>query len=447
MNITVDKQTADCTATLRAEIPADHAKDERKKIVQAFSAQAKIPGFRAGKIPVKVIEKRFGKDIKQELEQRLVSAACHEAIQNDKELKVLNFNAPENLHHGEDGSLSFTMPLMLAPTFELPDYKEINVQIPPSAATDEEVQRELDGVLERYADYNDIEDRALQSDDIAVIDFTSTLDGKPLEEALGKSAGILAGKEDYWVQIKEDSFLPGFASQLEGTSIGEQRDVPCTMNEDFPMEDLRGTEILFDVTIKGIKEQKLPELNDTFVAETLQLGEGKNVDDLKELISEQIVQQKKQQAEEMKVNQIVEKLGSQVDFPLPEELVNAEAQSSADDMVARGAQAGMSDEEIAAEQAAIIATAQQQARTNLKTNFILQEIANEENIEVSDPEVAQRVAAMAHQQKKSPKILMKELQRSGRISSLRNSILIGKAIDFLVDNAKVEEVEASEAKA
>ena len=83
MNITVDKQLAECAATLRAEIPADKAKDERKKIVQAFGSQAKIPGFRPGKIPQTVIEKRFGNDIKQELEQRLVSAACHEAIQND----------------------------------------------------------------------------------------------------------------------------------------------------------------------------------------------------------------------------------------------------------------------------------------------------------------------------------------------------------------------------
>lgn len=143
----------------------------------------------------------------------------------------------------------------------------------------------------------------------------------------------------------------------------------------------------------------------------------------------------------MKVNQIVEQLLDKVDFPLPEDLVNAEAQSSADEMVQRGAQSGMSDEDIAADQAAIVATAQQQARNNLKTNFILQEIANEEKIEVSDTEVAQRVAGMAQQQKKAPKAMMKELQRSGRISSIRNSILIGKAIDFLVDSAKVEEVE------
>ncbi|MBT8036994.1 MAG: trigger factor [Verrucomicrobiae bacterium] len=440
MNITVDKQP-ECTATLRAEFPADHVQNERKNIVKAYSSQAKIPGFRPGKTPTSVIEKRFARDIKEELESRLVNAACSEAVKKDEDLKVLHFKNPESLTHADDGAFSFVMPIILAPSFELPEYKGIDVKVPSANATDDELQREIDGVLERYADYKDIDDRPLQSDDIAVIDFTSSLDGKPLEEAIGKPAGILGGKEDYWVQIKDDAFLPGFSKQLEGASTGDKREVTCSVGDDFPIEDLRGKDIDFSVTIKGVKEQDLPELNDEFVADTLQFGKDKTVDDLKELISEQITQQKGQQIDESKVNQIVESLLSKVDFPLPEELVTAEAQGSADDMVARGAQAGLSDEEIASQQAEIIANAQIQARNNLKTNFILQEIAQVEKIEVSDTELSQRIAAMAQQQKKSPKALAKELQRSGRISNLGNSILIGKAIDFLVDNAKVEEVE------
>ena len=339
------------------------------------------------------------------------------------------------------------MTVILAPSFDLPDYKGIEVKIPSEKATDDEIQRELDGVAERYAEYNDIEDRPLQSGDIAVIDFTSTLDGKPLEEALGKPVGVLGGKEDYWIQIKKDAFLPGFSEQLEGAAAGDNREVKSSVGDDFPVAELHGKELVFDVTVKGIKEQKLPELDDSFVAETLQFGEGKTMDDLKEMISEQITQQKKQQAEEAKIDQIVENLIGQVDFDLPEELVNAEAQGSADDMVARGAQAGLSDEEIAAQQAQIVATAQIQARNNLKTNFILQEIARVESLDVSDAELLQRIGVMAKQQKKSPKTLAKELQKSGRISNLKNSVLIGKAIDFLVDNAKVEEIEPDTAKA
>lgn len=441
MNITVDKQP-ECTATLRATIPAEKVQSERKSIVTAFGSQAKIPGFRPGKTPTSVIEKRFANDIKQELESRLISAACSEAMKQDEELKVLNFKNPETLDHAEDGSFSFVMPMILAPSFELPEYKGIEIKVASTDASDEEVQREIDGVAERYAEYNDIEGRPLAPNDIAIIDFTSKLEGQPLEEFLGEPAGVLGGKEDYWVQLKEEAFLPGFAKQLEGASIGDNLEVTSSVGDNFPVEKLHGKEIQFDVTIKSIKEQKLPEIDDAFVAETLQFGEGKTLEDLKELIAEQISQQKQRQAEESKVNQLVESLLAKVDFELPKEMVSAEAQGNADDMVARGAQAGMSDEELATQQAEIIATAQVQARNNLKTNFILQEIARAESIEASDAEVIQRIGVMAKQQKKSAKALTKEMQRSGRLSSLRNSILIGKAIDFLLDNAKVEEVEA-----
>ena len=130
------------------------------------------------------------------------------------------------------------------------------------------------------------------------------------------------------------------------------------------------------------------------------------------------------------------------DFELPQELVTAEAQGSADDMVQRGAQAGLSDDEIAAQQADIIATAQIQARNNLKTNFILQEIAEVEDISVNEQDLSQRIAAMAQQEKKPMKAYVRDLKKSGRISSIQNSILISKAIDFLVENAVIEEVEA-----
>lgn len=441
MNITVEKQP-ECTATLSAEVPADIVSKERKSIVKAYGSQAKIPGFRAGKVPVSVIEKRFGDAIKEELESRLINEACTNALKENEDLKVLHFKNPEATQHNDNGTFSFTMPLILAPTFELPEYKGIEVKIPSADATDEELQRELDGVLERYAEYNDIEDRALQSGDIAMIDFTSSLEGKPLEEALGKPVGILGGKEDYWVKLEDDAFLPGFSEQLVGASTGDNLNITCPVGDDFPLEDLQGKNLEIAVTIKGIKEQELPEMNDEFVADTLQFGKDKTVDDLKKLISEQITQQKSQQINESKVNQIVEQLIGRVDFELPQELVTAEAQGSADDMVARGAQAGLSDDEIAAQQAEIITTAQIQARNNLKTNFILQEIARVEDISVNEQDLSQRIAAMAQQEKKPMKAYVRDLKKSGRISSIQNSILIGKAIDFLVDNAVIEEVEA-----
>ncbi len=437
MNITVDT-LSDCLATLHAEIPADKVQTERKNIVKAYSAQAKIPGFRPGKTPTSVVEKRFADDIKQELESRLINAACDEALKQDENLRVLNFKAPEKASVEDNGSFKLVMPLILAPTFDIPDYKNLEVTIEPVAATEEEVAREVDGLLQRYADYKDIEDRPLQADDICVMDFTSTVDG----EALDDSKGVLAGKEDYWIQLKDEAFLPGFHEQLLGAATGDTREVKCALNDEFPVEDLQGKEIVFSVTVKQIKEQDLPAFDDKFVADVLQFGEGKTVADVKELIEEQIQQQKTQKNNEEKVNQIVENLLGKVDFTLPQELIDGEAQNNLDQMVQRAAQQGITDEQLLSQEKEMAENSQIQARNNLKTNFILQEIAHEEKIAVTDQEVIERIGQIAQQQKKKPKAMIQELQKEGRIPSLRNSILIGKAIDFLVESAKVTEVAA-----
>lgn len=439
MNITVDTQS-DCNATLRAEIPADQVKSERKSIVKAFGAQAKIPGFRPGKIPQSMIEKRFAKDISAELEQRLISSACDQALKDNEDLKVLNFKKPESADHQDDGSFNFVMDLMLAPTFELPEYKGIKIVAAKPEPTEEEVQLEIDGLLQRYAEYTDIEDRALQENDICVMDFTTTMDGEPLDA----TAGILAGKDDYWIQLKDDAFLPGFPEQLIGAKLDETLEVKSTIDDSFPIEKFHNKELTFSVKIKKIKEQDLPEFDDKFVSETLQLGEDKTVSDLKELMSAQITQQKEQQINEDKVNQIIENLLGKVDFNLPEELVAAEAKNSVQQMVANAAQQGLTEEQVAAQQGDIEDAAQKQAKNNIKTNFIMQEIAVTEKLVVSDEEVVQRIAAMAQQQNKDPKTLIKEFQRDNRIPSLRNSMVIGKAIDFLLENAEIEEVEAKE---
>jgi trigger factor len=143
----------------------------------------------------------------------------------------------------------------------------------------------------------------------------------------------------------------------------------------------------------------------------------------------------------MKVNQIVEHFNSLVDVELPEHLVQQETQSQADAMVSRGVQSGMSEEEIQSQQTEIFAAAEQQAAMNIKTNFILQEIARVENIAVSDSEIINHLAQAAASRKQQPKKFIRDMSRAGRIPSVRNSLTIGKAIDFLVTHSEVEIVE------
>ncbi len=435
MNIIVEKQP-NCLATLRVEVPSDTVKTERAKIVSGYAAQARIPGFRPGKAPKNVIEKKFQTAITEELDDRLVRQAYDEALRKEA-LKVLNFGIPQNLAHNSDGTLTFHAVLTLAPEVQLPDYKGITVKAPAGEVTDAEIDTQLQGLRERFADYQDIEGRSAQSGDLAIIDFTSTLDGQPLEQAIGKSAGYLSGREGFWLKLDEGSFLPGFAAQVEGLNAGDSKDIALPIPEDFPLSDLRGKEVTFHVTLKGLKQMVLPELDDEFAAK---VTGGKTLEELRSLAKHQIEVEKRRQIDDYKVNQIVEHFNSLVDFELPEDLLRHETQGQADALVERGVKSGMSEEELSSQQAEIFATAGDQARTNLKTNFILQEIARTEGIAVSDQELVNHLAMIAQSRKQNPKKFIKELQRSGRIPGIRNSMLVGKAIDFVLEHATVEEI-------
>ncbi|RPJ33767.1 MAG: trigger factor [Verrucomicrobiaceae bacterium] len=434
MNIVVEKQPK-CVATLRVEIPAEKVQGQREQIVRGYASKARIPGYRPGKAPRAIIEKRFGKDITEELHGQLVNEAFDEALKQE-ELKVLDFGNPGDITSQPDGGISFATKLLLAPEFQLPEYKGLAVTVPPLEVPEEDLQAQLKSLQERFADFKDIEGRAAAMGDFAVIDYTSTVEGKPTEEFLGKPAGYLSGREGFWIRLDEKAFLPGFAAQLEGMNPGDTREVKLTLPADFPVADLQNREMVFSVKLGELKEAELPALDDELANK---LAPGKTLAEITDIIRENMRHERQRRIEDMKVNQIVAQLNSQMDFELPDELVNQETQSQADAMVSRGVQAGMSEEEIASQQVEIFASAGQQALTNLRTNFMLQEIARAENIAVSDAELVNHLAQVAQSRNIAPKKLIKDMQKAGRLPSIRSSILIGKAIDFLVKQANVVE--------
>ena len=434
MNIVVEKQPK-CVATLRVEIPSEKVSGQRDQIVRGYASKARVPGFRPGKAPRALVEKRFEKEINDELNGVLINEAYDEALKQEQ-LKVLDFGVPENLTTNADGSVSFQSKLTLAPEVTLPAYKGITVKVPPVALPEEELNAQLESLRERFADFKDVEGRAAELGDFAVIDYTSTVDGQPTDEFLGKAAGYLSGREGFWVKLDEQAFLPGFAPQLVGVSVGESKEIKVTLPEDFPVADVRNKELVFQATVKELKKAELPELNDELAARLLP---GKGIEDIKSLIRENLEGERARKISDLKVNQIVSYFNEQVDFDLPEELVNQETQSQADAMVNRGIQSGMSEDEVTSQQAEIFASAGTQAVANLRTNFILQEIARAENLQVADQELVNHLVQIANQRKIAPKKFIKDLQRNGRIPNIRSSMVIGKAIDFLVEHATVEE--------
>jgi trigger factor len=434
MNIVVEKLPK-CAASLRVEIPAATVKTHRDKIVNNLAGKARMPGFRPGKAPKAVVEKRFDKQIREDLEETLIREAYDEALEKEN-LKIIDFGIPQDIVL-EDSGFRFTATLTLAPEVTLPEYKGIQVKVPSVDVPSEDLQNQLEELRQRFADFETVEGRGIQSGDFAVIDYTSTVEGQPTDEFLGKSAGYLSGREGFWLKVDEASFLPGFCAKLEGLATGESRDVTVTIPEDFPVADLRGKEITFATSVKEIKTALLPALDDEFAAKLLP---GKTLEELTTVIRDNMKSERQKRIDDMKVNQIVEHFNNLVNFELPESLVLQETQSQADAMVQRGIQSGMTEDEIQTQQADLFASAGQQAVVNLKTNFILQEIARVENLAVTDAEVINHLAQVATQRKQQPKKFIRDMSRAGRIPSVRNSIAIGKTIDFLVAQAEVVEV-------
>ncbi len=432
MNIVIEKQPK-CIATLRVEIPAEKIAGQRDRIVSGYASKARFQGFRPGKAPRALVEKRFQKEISAELNDLLFAEAYDEAMKQET-LAVLDFGQPSEVTTLENGNLSFVSKLILAPEVVIANYKGIAVTVPPLEIPPEEIDGQLTTLQERFADFQDIEDRAAEMGDFAVIDYTSTIEGKPTEEFLGKPAGYLTSREGFWVRLDEKAFLPGFPPQLAGMKPADTKEITITLPGDFQLEELRDKEITFQVTMKELKTAVLPALDDEMAN---RLAPGKTMDEIREIVRENMHKELERNITDSKVQQIVAHLNTLVEFELPEELILQETQNQADAMVQKGIQAGMTEEEIESQKMEIFVNAGDQAVTNLRTNFILQQIARIENITIGDNELGSHLLQIASSRNIAPKRFFKEMQQSGRIPNIRSSMLIGKTLDFLVEQANV----------
>src|SRR5215210_1234017 len=173
MNVQVES-LPNCITTLRVEVPPEKVRQTQDKIAKDFTGQAKIPGFRPGKAPRQVVEKKFQREITEEVRKKLLSESCREAI-NEKKLRVLSVAEVEDIEIADDKTMRFTATLVTAPEFELPDYKKIPVRQHAADVTEAEVDEAIENLRNQSADFSDIADRGLQMDDFAVIDYSGNI--------------------------------------------------------------------------------------------------------------------------------------------------------------------------------------------------------------------------------------------------------------------------------
>ncbi len=437
MDITIEKQ-ADCTATLKATVPADAVATLKDQIASSYTSHAKIPGFRPGKAPKSVILKRYEAAIEEELVNSLSEQVCDEALTQNPDLKVLDFGKAETATT-DNGEFTYSSTLTIVPDFELPEYMGIEVSVASDDVTDADVEDALNQFAQQNAKFETV-DRAAAMGDVTVIDFKTTVEGQPTADALGKPVGFLEGREGHWVFMEEDSFMPGLSEGLVGSKAGDTKDITITVPENFPFADLIGKELVFHVSVKEIREKQVPAIDDELFATALP---GKTMDEIKDIVRENLKQQKENANNEAKADQISEKLADAIDFELPEALVERESYNVLQRKLYAAMQAGEKEFDGIVDK--LREEAKTETRRNLRVYFMLQEVARRENISVTDHEMSNAIMRLAQQEKATNlKSFVKKLQKEGRIPGIRLSLITSKVLDLLVKNAKVTISEAKE---
>ena len=436
MNVEVES-LPNCLASVKVEVSPDKVVATQSKIAAGYKNQARIPGYRPGKAPQSVIDKKFQKEIKEELTKQLVDEGFREAIQKEK-LKVLSVSEVQDVEFHEDHSLSFTATVVTQPTFELPEYKGVPVQVPSAEVQPGDIDRALQNLREQHAEFIDVNGRGLEMGDFAVIDYAGTVNGKSVAEIAPKAGKALAGNTGFWIKMGPDSFFKGFCDNLVSATVDENRKFAIEIPADFPAKDVAGLKIDFDVTIKGIKTQVLPELNDALAAKIIA---DHSYEQLLELLKEEISSQRANEVNRMKRDQVVENLLSKFECELPVDMVQNETRRIMAEIVQQNQQRGITDEQLKENEKDIVVQAATGARNRLKGAFLLNRIAEKEEIRINRNEVDGRVEQMAEKYRITPKKMQNELVKRGGFGGLQEDILMAKVIDFLVANATVQEVE------
>lgn len=438
MNINVEHQP-NCRAIAHVRVPGAEVAKHRDEITAYYARAVRLPGYRPGKVPRPVVAKRYSQEINSELEDQLVRRGLQEAIKNEG-LEVLNIvSVTDKLHHDTDASFSFSVEMSLAPKFELPDYKGIPIKLPRIEVTEADIDHDLLHLLERYAKFEDVE-RPAAIGDCAVISYEVTSEGQPVADLAPDAPDHLKTVNENWFLLDaEEDFLPGFYAALQGIAKGDQKTITIDLPADFQVEALAGKTLQFAATCAGVKEKKIPEVSEDFAKQIG--GEEFTVEALRGEVSEAIRRRREQARETAKTNQVLAFLAERLEFDLPQEVVNREAQRRTNEIASRAMQSGMANDEIIKHQEEIIGTATNQARQNVKISFILGEVARKENLTVGDQQLSMALARISAQSKMPAKKFMAQAQKSGMIDQLRDDLLIENALTFLKDNAAVEETE------
>ena len=417
-----------CSKKIKITIPHDIYKGKVSAYIDRVSRDAKIPGFRKGKIPKSMLEKTVGPEAKREVLTQLISEKLFAAL-DEKGIKAAGAPKLVNVEAEEGTDIEVSAEVDVFPEFEVSDCSGIEVDMKIPRVTDKDVDSIIEAFRSRNAKSIPVTGRGIQKGDFAKIDFKGMLDGKPFP---GGEA------QDHVLEIGANQFVPGFEEQLIGMNAGETKTIPITFPESYQSKDLAGKDTEFEISLKGIQEKELPELNDDFAKNADTESKFETLEEMKNQIRSRLESEARKTASRATKKDLGEKLVELNPINLPESLImeqirfmiNKENSSSGTETVQEGSPISPEDEEKYRTKSIRI----------LQEELIVGKLAEDFKVKVEaeelDKEVTNLMAMVGGQDVGKMK---KEWSQNGTLARLQVKMVREKALDLLLEKVKVNE--------
>ena len=419
---------------LAVTVPAEDLQSAYQKRVNEFAKQAKIKGFRPGKVPLNVVEQKFGKGILQEAAAELIQSHL------DEQFKEHNLNIAgrpdvdfdhENLKKGE--SFEFTANFEVYPEIALKELEGVEVESLEGEVTEEDVSAMLIKLRTQHAEWKDADnDHEAKLGDRIQIDFDGTMDGEPLDKGSAKDA---------WLELGSKSMIPGFEDGLIGVKSGDEKKLSLSFPEDYHVEELKGKPVEFDVKVTKVQSPKLPELNDAF-AEKMGVKEG--ADALKEKIKENLQNEMSQTAQGLLKQTVLDKLIELNPIDVPSALIDMEVKNlqAMTRQQMRHYLKDMSDADI--EKMPLTAEPYlEEAKKRVSLGLLLSELIKTREIKVNNEQVMKKVTEIAAAYPNAKEVVEMYSKNKRMLSEIEAFVLEEQAVTALLEKAKVNNVKKS----
>ncbi|HXF11321.1 MAG TPA: trigger factor [Desulfuromonadaceae bacterium] len=435
MNITVEN-LAPCKKLLRVEVDAKAVDETFEAVAKDFQKQASLPGFRPGKAPRDLVTKKYEADITEEAKRKLIGDHYRKAL-DEKKIHVVGYPDIEEIQFGRGQNLQFAATVETAPEFSLPDYKGLSAKREDKSVTDADVDRALKMLGQQHTKFETVT-REVKMGDVVVVNYNGTCEGKPITDIAPTAKG-LTEKKNFWLDIETNAFIPGFAEQMVGVKASDKRTVNVDFPADFVTKELAGKKGAFEVEVIEVKEKVLPAIDDEFAKK---YG-AENLEKLRAGVRVDLENELKFSQEKSVRGQVIRSLMERVNFDLPESAVAQETRNVVYDIVRENSQRGVPRDLIEKQKDEIYSMAATNAKERVKLMFLIQRIAEQEKIQVTQEEVLKRVQALAQMYQIPLDKFIKDLQKRNGVQELFDQVAHEKVIKFLEDNAKIETVPAA----